>query len=240
MSRDTRLKQGPLSGFPIGLLVLDTRHRLVLGNLQNAGTFPFPILYHVVQGVSGAELMSGNPSAAEPIIAGARSLEKSGVQLIAGACGSFVNYQQEVAAAVNIPVVMSILLEVPVWLRSLPPSKKLGIVFASTSSFTHRVRIQCGIEATDRIVIVGADDIQAFRPIIEQQDDYDDTELRQALVNLTRDTLTEHPEIGAWLIQCSDFPPYSCAIATATGLPVFDMVGLIGRLHSALVPRTWS
>lgn len=233
-------QQGPLSGFPIGLLVLDTRHRLVLGNLQNAGTFPFPILYHVVQGVSGSELMSGDPRAAEPIIAGAQALEKRGVQVIAGACGSFVNYQREVAAAVAVPVLMSILLEVPLLLRSLPPSRKLGIIFASTSSFTDRVRIQCGIDTTERIVIVGADDVQAFKPIIQQRDDFDDQELRAALVNLAAETLSEHPEIGAWLLQCSDFPPYAGAIATETGLPVFDMVGLIGRLHAALVPRAWT
>lgn len=240
MRHGKKPRHGPISGFPIGLLVLDTRHRLVLGNLQNAGTFPYPILYHVVRDVSGAELMSGDPHAAAPIIAGARALEQSGIQLIAGACGSFANYQRQVASAVQVPVFMSILLEVPLLLRSLPPSKKLGIMFASASSFTQRVRDQCGIESTERIVVVGADDIAAFQPIIQQMGELDDAALEAGLVRLAEQTLAQHPEIGAWLLQCSDFPPYARAVAAATQLPAFDMVGLISRLHAALVPRAWS
>jgi hypothetical protein len=231
---------GPTAGFSIGMLVLDTKHRLSPGNLQNAASFSFPILYHVVRDISGPALMHGDPAAAEPIVAGARILESQGVQAIVGACGSFANYQTVVAGAVKIPVFMSILLEVPLLLRTLPPKRALGIVFAKTVTFTERVRHECGIQSTERIVALGADGISAFQTILAQRGEFDDAELQAGLVTLIERSLAEHPHIGAWLLQCSDLPPYAHAIARATGLPVFDMIGLIHRIHAALSPRAYT
>jgi Asp/Glu/hydantoin racemase len=226
-------KRGGLAGFHVGILVLDTVHELVLGNVQHARSFDFPVLYEVVRGVSWAALMQGDQSARDIIVERARALEGAGVDVVVGACGSFANYQAEVAAAVNVPVFLSILLEVPLLLRALPRERQLGILFASTTSFTDRVREQCGIAQTDRIVAIGADALPAFRPIAEQAGVLDDLGLRDSLVELVRASLRDHPRIGAWLLQCSDLPPYAAAIQRATGLPVFDMVTLIRHLHEA-------
>ena len=223
----------PLAGFRIGILVLDTAHELVPGNLQHAGSFDFPVLYEVVRGVSSAALMQGDPGAGESIVASARRLENAGVGFIVGACGSFANYQQAVAAAVNVPVFMSILLEVPMLLRALPKSRKLGIIFASTSTFTEAVRAQCAITHTERIVAVGADGIEAFRPILAQRGRLDSDALRRGLARLAGNALRRHPGLGAWLLQCSDLPPYADAIQRMTHLPVFHMGSLIRHLHGA-------
>jgi hypothetical protein len=151
-----------------------------------------------------------------------------------GACGSFANYQLEVANAVQVPVFLSILLEVPLILRALPVSQRLGVIFATTTSLTDRVRHQCGIEDTDRIVAIGADALPAFQPILTQRGALDDGVLRNEVTRLACETVRTHPEIGAWLLQCSDLPPYAPAIRNATGRPVFDMVALIDHVHQAL------
>jgi hypothetical protein len=226
-----------LAGFTVGILILDTVHDLVPGNVQHAGTFEFPVLYEIVRDIPAAALMGGDPSAAERIVASARALEAAGVQMIVGACGSFANYQRDVAAAVNVPVFISVLLEVPLLLRALPESCQLGIVFASTASFTARVREQCGIAQTGRIVAIGADAVPAFRSILAQSGALDDAGLRAGLVDLMRATMLAHPRIGAWLLQCSDLPPYAADIQRATGLPVFDMATLIQHLHAAAARR---
>lgn len=232
-------RHGPLAGFGIGMLALDTRHRLVPGNLQHAASFPFPILYHLVCDIPVRALMRGDPDAAQPIVAGARALEAQGVRAIVGACGSFANYQTTVAAAVRVPVYLSILLEVPLLLRVLPPERALGILFASTATFTERVRQECGIDTVERIVALGADAVPAFQPILSQTGELDEPALERGLVALAERALAEHPRIGAWLLQCSDLPPYAPAITRATELPVFDMVGLIHRIHAALAPRPY-
>jgi hypothetical protein len=224
----------PMAGFPIGILALNTRHRLVVGNVQHAGSFTFPVIYEIVKDVSAPALMRGDPEAVDPIIRGAMALEALGVRAIVGACGSFANYQLDVANAVHVPVFLSILLEVPLLLRALPAAQRLGIIFATTASFTERVRRQCGIEEEDRIVAIGADSIDAFRPILSQGGTLNSPILRDEVVDLACATMRAHPEIGAWLLQCSDLPPYADAIRRATDRPVFDMVALIRHVHDAL------
>jgi aspartate/glutamate racemase len=222
-----------IAGVQVGVLTLDTRHVLVPGNVQHARSFKFPVRYEVVMGVSGAALMGGDPSALRAIVAAARALESAGVDVIVGACGSFANYQSEVAAAVDIPVFTSILLEVPLILRGLPPSRKLGLIFASTSTLTPQVLSECKIHDLDRLVVVGAESIDAFKDILEQSATLDNRALEAGLVELCIATLHREPLIGAWLIQCSDLPPYACAIQKATRLPVFDMVTFVDHVYAA-------
>lgn len=222
-----------VAGYRVGILTLDTSHPLALGNVQNAESFPFPVSYAVVRDVTFAGLMGGDPSALAPILAGIAELEGRGVSVIVGACGSFANYQQDAARASRVPVILSIMLEVPLLLNALPLHAKLGIVFARTSTFTDRVRSQCGIQDTSRIVSIGADAIPAFASILHQEQSLDGVALELGLVDLTKHAVREHPDIGAWLLQCSDLPPYAAAIQRATSLPVFDMSLLIDHVYRA-------
>ncbi len=228
------------AGFRVGILTLDTCHTLVHGNVQHAGSFSFAVQYGVVRDVAPSALMEGDVGALPAILDAARALETAGVRAVVGACGSFANFQREVAEALSVPVVMSILVEVPFVLRALPRNRRLGIIFARVSSLTTRVCEQCGIQELDRIVALGADDLPAFRPILEQRGVLESKALEQELVELAVRTVQSDSSIGAWLLQCSDLPPYSAAVQCATGLPVFDMVSLIEHLGSALGPKDFS
>jgi Asp/Glu/hydantoin racemase len=225
--------------------VPETHHELVRGNIQNASSFPFPVLFEIVAGVSPRELMAGDQRVAPFIIAAARKLQSAGVNVICGACGSFANYQSLVAAELVIPVFLSILLEVPMLLRALPPSRQLGIVFASSETFSESVMHECGINESERIVTVSANSLPEFSAIAGAQTDLDSDALKVALLRLLQSTLCTNPSIGAWLIQCSDLPPYAKAIRQATSLPVFDMLTLICHIYGALSQgsfeaRPWS
>lgn len=228
--------QPATAGYRIGILTLDTRHILVHGNVQHAESFTFPVRYQAVRGIELAALMRGDRRALPGIVMAARQLEAMGVCAIVGACGSFAHFQREIAEAVSIPVVMSIMLEVPFVLRALPKHRRLGIIFARVRSFTGRVCTQCGIDERERIVALGAERLSAFQPILAQADTFDSAALECELVAMTARALKEDPSIGAWLLQCSDLPPYSSAIARATGLAVFDMVSLIEHLGRVLRP----
>lgn len=228
-----------MAGFSLGILIADTGHELALGNVQHAGTFQFPILYQVVRGLSPDALMRGDPSLTEPIRDAALALQALGVNAVVGACGSFANYQREVAAALDIPVFLSILLEVPLVLRALGSSLKLGVIFARTSSFTARVKNSCGIEEDHRVVALEMADIPAFGPILRSAGAVDSAALRSATIDLVRAAMAREPRIGAWLLQCSDLPPYAAAIRQETGLAVFDMVGLIRRVHEAIAVESF-
>jgi len=95
--------------------------------------------------------MGGDPGALSAIKAGARALEFAGVDvsLVPADRSQITSRSRRSSGDTRLPVdhAGGALL-----LRALPPSKKLGIVFASTATFTDKVRRQCGIPIQNRIV----------------------------------------------------------------------------------------
>jgi hypothetical protein len=222
-------------GYSIGILALELAHRYMPGNVQNARSFRFPVVYQAVRGVGIAALMRGERSAEAPVVEAALELQRRGVSMVVGACGSFAYYQHAVSERLAIPAILSILCEIPFLIRSLPHKAKLGVVFAATSSFTDEVRRQCGIGAAEaaRVVPIGVDLLPSFQPILKQEGPLDQSALDHELVGLLWQVKQQEPEIRMWLLQCSDLPPCAPAIRSATGLAVFDMTILIEHLYRA-------
>ena len=57
---------------------------------------------------------------------------------------------------------------------------------------------------------------------------------REEHVRVARRLLSEHPDVGAIVLECTNMPPYAADIQRETGLPVFDMVSLVTMVHGAL------
>src|SRR2546428_11390302 len=108
-------------GFTVGILILDTRFPRIPGDVGNAATFPFPVRYHRVSGADPDLVVRRGAEGLLPaFVQGARVLEGEGVGAITTSCGFLVKYQQELAAAVRVPVFTSSLLMVPLVHRLLP------------------------------------------------------------------------------------------------------------------------
>src|SRR6266550_6196244 len=119
------------SGCPVGIMTITTRHPLLPGNVQHAQSFAEPVVYGEVSVHDASALMGGDASLLDPILETAQRLARQGVRAIAGACGSFAYYQKAVAEALEIPVFLSILTQVPFIQRSLGSKKKLCILCAA-------------------------------------------------------------------------------------------------------------
>jgi len=234
-----RPRSSPVAGITVGIVTLATSHDLERGNVQHALSYSFPVAYAVAEGVSVPALMRGDQAALGPIINAVRRLESLGVDIIVGACGSFAHYQKDVAKVAALPVCMSILAYVPFLLQLLPRDRSLGIIFARESAFTDRARDQCGITDCSRIVTLGADTLASFQPILDPGLRLDHLALQTDLSELVIRTRSAHPEIGAWMFQCSDLPPFARSVSLATRLPVFDMTLLIEHFHMACTPRSF-
>src|SRR2546426_5002180 len=116
-------------GFTVGILILDTRFPRILGDVGNAATFPFPVRYHRVSGAHPDLVVRRGAEGLLPaFVQGARALEGEGVGAITTSCGFLVKYQQELAAAVRVPVFTSSLLMVPLVHRLLPAGRRVGIM----------------------------------------------------------------------------------------------------------------
>lgn len=229
-------------GYPIGMLCAQWNIPFVPGDLNNAATFDFPMRYLEVDGVSGADVLRGNGETfTRLLIEGARQLEAEGVRAITGNCGFMAVCQDEVAAAVDVPVFMSSLLQVPMLSRMLGPHRRLGILAANSAALTPSVLGGAGVTDLDRIVIGGLEHQPHFRDVILEETGTLDLALMNAEVVATAVELKlAFPDLGAYLLECSDLPVYSAAIREATGLPVFDWASYIGYVERAANPQPYT
>lgn len=222
-----------MSGFPVGILTIKTAHALLPGNVQHAQSFPAPVLYREIAVSNAHALMRGDTSLLQPIISAARFLEEQGVRAIAGACGSFAYYQMAVANAVNIPVFLSIMTQVPFIQQSLGSNKKLCIVCAAEFTMNTRVFEQCGINTISNLAICEMRGCSEFERMLAGQEPIDAGKLCDEVLAVCTEATQRDRAIAAFLLQCSDLPPFGSDIQRATGLPVFDMTLLIRWLQSA-------
>ncbi|MCP4722052.1 MAG: aspartate/glutamate racemase family protein, partial [Desulfobacteraceae bacterium] len=102
-------------GMGIGIMILDDVYPGFPGDVRNASAFPYPIQYEIVEGIDIRKLLwdEDKSPCLEPILKAAKKLERMGCRAIAAECGYFAFFQPEVAEAVDIPVFMSSLLQVP-------------------------------------------------------------------------------------------------------------------------------
>ncbi|MDR3280173.1 MAG: aspartate/glutamate racemase family protein [Synergistaceae bacterium] len=228
-------------GETIGILILDAAYPCIPGNVGNATTYDFPVRYKEVKGSSIERLLNErDPSLLEPFIQGARELEAEGVGAITGACGFMALFQPQVAAAVNVPVFLSSLLQAPFIRATLKPDQKIGIISANASVLTDDHFRNVGITPDIPIAVYGMEDQYEFRSsVLEEKGTLDSDKVREEILGVTARMMRENPTLGAIILECSDLPPYAHAVRMATGLPVFDFTTMIRYVHNALVPKTY-
>lgn len=213
------------SGQPIGIIAVDLIYPKLPGNVANAGTFSYPVLYKKVT-FEIEQLFEGDSELEEQIISAARELEAEGVRAIVGACGYFAHFQRQVADAVDVPVFMSSLCQLPLVKLGLKRSQKIAVLAASGDNLDGAI-LKAFDTNEDELVVQDIGSLPSFAPIRWGKTELDNGKLTSDLAQIAVDLTEAHPEVGAILLECSDLPPYACAIQQATGLPVYDFITLI-------------
>ena len=226
-----------IAGAAVGILVLDLSYPIMPGNVANAATWDFPVFFKVLKGTTTSQILGADPALLDMIIEGGRELEEQGVRAIIGACGYFANYQMEAAAALDVPVFLSSILQVPIMAQSLKPHQKVGIICAKADSLTPKLLGANGVTDIDRLAIVGAQDLPEFQNLLDCTGRFNSRQLEAELVGLAEQLIADNPDVGAILLECSDMPPYAWTIQNAVKRPVFDFTTLINFVQTALVRR---
>jgi hypothetical protein len=220
-------------GQSVGILLLDSRLPFIPGDVGNASTYRFPVLYRTVPGLSTAACLGGAPEFADRVVAAARALEAQGVRGISSDCGFMLQYQDAVRDAVGIPVCLSSLLQLPLIARSLAPRRAIAVITADSTNLTPGFLARCGISVDNPIVISGMQDEPEFRTsVFDEKGTLDSDLVTEETVAVVKNTIAKYPEVGAVLLECSMLPPYAKAVQDAVGLPVYDFVTMIDYLHS--------
>jgi Asp/Glu/hydantoin racemase len=223
-------------GFTVGILVLDTQFPRIPGDIGNASTFDFPVLYHRVRNASPDRVVRGGHRELLPaFVEGARALEREGARAITTSCGFLAMFQSEVAAAVSVPVFTSSLMLVPLVHRMLPPGRAVGILTVDASSLRSAHLEGAGITADMPTVTAGLETEKEFtRVLLDDQLELDVEVARREHLTVARRLVEAHPEIGAIVLECTNMPPYRADVQAATGLPVFDITTLVRMVHDAM------
>jgi Asp/Glu/hydantoin racemase len=225
-------------GAPLGILMLDARFPRIPGDMGNATTWPFPVLYRVVRGASPERVvLQGARGLLDDFIAAAQDLVALGAEAITTNCGFLALFQAELAAAVRVPVATSSLMQVPWVQATLPPGKRVGVLTVSKASLTPAHLFAAGVPA-DTPIIGTEGGREFFRVLITaEKQDLDVALAEQDILTAGRELLAAHRDIGAIVLECTNMPPYAAALQAACGLPVYDIYSMITWFHAGLRPR---
>jgi hypothetical protein len=228
-------------GAPLGILMLQARFPRIPGDMGNALTWPFPVLYKVVPGATPERVvLNGAEGLLPDFLAAAAELVDHGAEAITTNCGFLALFQKELAAHVRVPVAASSLIQVPWVQATLPPGRRVGVITVSAGSLTPRHLEAAGVPL-DTPIAGTESGREFFRVLIKAEKNDMDVDLaRQDILDAGRVLLARHADIGAIVLECTNMPPYANALREATGLPVFDICSLITWFHAGLRPRDFS
>ena len=236
-------------GMGLGVILLDDVYPGFPGDVRNPSAYPFPIQYEVCTAVDIHTLVveQDKSPCLEPILQAARKLEWMGCRAIVAECGYFAWFQREVAAAVNIPVFMSSLIQVPLAQAAIGPEKVVGILMANAGLLREHHLTSIGIQPGSNYVIGGAmDDGRCVefdhlwtggRRSDPPAADYTraETEFLDVAVRFFR----QHPNMGALVLECTGFPPFARALQREIDIPIFSWGTLLDYAFSVVVHRDY-
>lgn len=225
-------------GAPLGILMLEARFPRIPGDMGNATTWPFPVLYHVVRGASPERVvLQGARGLLPDFIAAAQDLVRLGAEAITTNCGFLALFQKELAEAVNVPVATSSLMQAPWVQATLPPGKRVGVVTVSGATLTPAHLQAVGVPL-DTPIVGTESGKEFFRVLIKaEKDDMDITLAEADIIDAGRRLVADNPDVGAIVLECTNMPPYAAALREAVNLPVYDITSMISWFHAGLRPR---
>ncbi|MCG6858822.1 MAG: aspartate/glutamate racemase family protein [Salaquimonas sp.] len=223
-------------GASVGILMLEARFPRIPGDMGNALTWPFPVHYKIVRGASPDRVVRrGAEGLLDAFIDAARELVADGVDGITTNCGFLALYQEELAAAVPVPVATSSLMQLGLVNRLLVPGKRAGILTISASALTDQHLEKAGVpEGTPIATTEGAREFT--RAILDNELELDVELARVDNVEAALALREANPDLGAIVLECTNMVPYAADIREATGLPVFSILNFISWFQASLVP----
>ncbi|MEM7214126.1 MAG: aspartate/glutamate racemase family protein [Pseudomonadota bacterium] len=224
----------------IGILMLESRFPRVPGDIGNPGTWPFPVRFKVVANASPDRVVHQRAEGLlEDFIFAGQELIDEGVSAITTSCGFLSLFQQELASSLSVPVMTSSLMQVELINRMMPNGKIAGILTIAASSLSKDHLLHARVpEGTPIGTTEGG---REFTRVILNDETSLDIELaRQDNIEAAVKFKSDHPELGAIVLECTNMTPYAKDIARETGLPVFNIETLVTWIHSGLSPREFN
>ena len=185
-----------ISGACLGILMLETRFPRIPGDMGNAQTWPFPVLYKVVRGASPQRVvMERAAGLLDSFLAAAVELVALGADGITTNCGFLSLFQKEIAAHVKVPVATSRLMQVPFVQTLLPPGKRVGVLTVSGKTLSRDHLLAAG--APEDTPVMGTENgAEFFRVLIGNEERLDVAAAARDILDAGAALVARHPEVG--------------------------------------------
>ena len=226
-----------LYGARLGILMLEARFPRIPGDMGNAATWPFPVLYKVVRGASPKRVVTERAEGLlDTFLAAARELVELGADGITTNCGFLSLYQGEIADHAGVPVATSSLMQVPFIQSVLPPGKQVVVLTVSAASLSADHLKAAGVDPS--VPVGGTDGGREFsRVLIGDEPTMDVAAAEQDILEAGDALIERHPNAGAVLLECTNMVPYARALRERLRLPVYDIYSFATWFHAGLSPR---
>lgn len=238
-------------GMGLGVMLLDEEFPGFPGDVRNASAFPFPIQYEVIADVDMPRLIYAEDKSPclEPIKRAAKKLEKMGCRAITAECGYFSYFQREIADHVDVPVLLSALLQVPLAQQIIGRDKVVGIIsHAELSTLEERHLTSVGIRPGSNYVTYACREIpgacEEFEHLWtpdEQTDPpsahYQKTE--REFLSVAAGFYRETGNMGAMVLECTGMQMFARALQREIEIPIFSWGTLLDYAYSLVVHRDY-
>lgn len=227
-------------GHDIGILLVHCRTPFIPGDVGNASSYRYPVLYRSVPDLTLERLIEqGDISLAGQVIEKALELEAAGVKAVTSDCGYMLHFQPMVAAALSIPVMLSSLLQLSFIASIINPEQSIGVICANRRRLTSDM-LKRAYSGPTAIHVVGLEDCPYFRgPMLDETPLLDSERITEEIVAAAKDLCDREPDVGAILLECSNMPPYASAIQHAVQRPVFDFMTMIDYVRASCRRQTY-
>ncbi len=224
-------------GAHLGILMLEARFPRIPGDMGNAQTWPFPVSYRVVRGASPDRVVRKQATGlTDAFVAAGRELVADGVDGLTTNCGFLSLLQDKLAAACGVPVATSALMQAGMIQKTLPSSRRIGIITVSAESLTAEHLVAAGV-ATDTPVVGTENGREFSRVVLDNELEMDVKAAEEDIRDAGRELVRAEPRVGAVLLECTNMAPYARMLRAELGLPVYDIYSFVTWFHAGLRPR---
>lgn len=219
---------------PLGILMLDTRFPRIVGDVGNAASYEFPVIFRRMEGIGPADAVAAHPDRPRVLAAlkaNAEALAAEGAVGLGTSCGFLALYQEDLAAVSPVPVATSALLHI----RKLS-GRTPGVITASAKNLTPAHLEAVGAPGDTQVVGMPEDGSFASTFLCNGLT-LDREAVGREVVEAGLELLAKHPAVDTLVLECTNLPPYKPALERALGLPVLDVLDLLRDFYREVSAR---
>jgi Asp/Glu/hydantoin racemase len=211
----------------VGVLMLDTGFKRFPRDIGSSDSLPFATLQYRVESAVVGEVVTAHALPEhlfERFVDAGEALIEQGATVITTSCGFLHSVQEELAAALSVPVVASALLVLPQLQKLASTKRHVGVLtFDEQALLAHPI----GSQHAEHLPpdIVGIDPDSHFADVIHERSAADVSQLERDVENAAKRLAEKHP--AAVILECTNLAPWRAVVERVCKVPVVDLIDVI-------------